>query len=93
MCYSYQASGIIKYWFNCMIRDNYKFIKHFFNKKQEERAPYALTLNDISGAIYILFVGIGLSSMVFLCEIIPWKRISKKYRRSKIKSKCLVAEK
>lgn len=61
-----KASGLIEFWSSQNINKNIMNVK-------ETAQPKVLGLSQLKGCFYILFIGLGISSLVFLCEFLIFK--------------------
>lgn len=77
--YRFQESGILQYWSKHIHGDvNYKYMQKFFKRESKiKHLPQRLAFKHVSGAFFILAIGLILATIVFLLEHFSLKIKSK----------------
>lgn len=65
--------GILLYWFNNIVSDNSFIMDYYLKSPIEDNSFEPLNIEEVSGAFYLLGIGLTISFLIFLLEQLTYK--------------------
>lgn len=69
-CDRFQEYGFSHYWYKSIYLDKRQFNAFFEDYPTESKEPKQFTIKSIQGALFLLAICVGLSTVAFICELI-----------------------